>query len=105
MPRRTTGNLILCIAGHSALANSEGEKKNEERKEEKKCRKKRWKQKSLRPAQAARVFVAAIVPLLSAAPAGVKDGRGQQCTAEFSRAISPQAKGERTAASLLAKQP
>jgi len=41
---------------------------------------------------------------LSAAPAGMKDGRGQQCTTEFSRAISPQAGGERTVVSLLANK-
>ena len=76
-------NFLLFISGNHLIALSDGGKKNKERKEEKKCRKKRWKQKSLRPAQAARVFVAAIVPLLSAAPAGVEDGRGQQCTTEL----------------------
>jgi len=34
----------------------------------------------------------------------MKDGRGQQCTTEFSRAISPQAGGERTVVSLLANK-
>jgi len=36
---------------------------------------------------------------------GLKDERWQQRTTEFSRVISPQAKGERIVASLLAKQP
>src|SRR3989339_892157 len=59
--------------------------------------------------------VAAIASVLSAGrpspqrcallPAWLKDGRGQQCTTEFSSSISPQAGGERTATLILARKP
>jgi len=68
-------NLILCIAGHSALANTEGEKKSEERK---------VKTKKALAALAVGHLLQPSPQVLSAAPSGVKDGRGQQCTTECS---------------------
>ena len=50
-------------------------------------------------------FVAAIATRLSAAQVSIKGKYLMQSMTEFSRAISPKAGGERTAASHLAKQP
>ena len=80
-------NFILCITEHSALWNSEGKKRKKRRK------KSEEKNENKKTATSSRAFVAVIATRLSAAPSGMKDGLGQQCTTECSSSISPQARG------------